>query len=208
MCSVCAVLILTSTRVYAIDAVEFEDASQRERFQQLAYELRCPKCQNQNLIDSDSPISQDLRREIARLILEGKSDEQIKREMVALYGDFILYKPPVQANTLVLWAGPVVMVLIGLSIFAVILINRSRAQALENGDERVSNTDDGNEEDYETDIDADINDLTVAHEDSGLKPIDSESQLDAVVQASDAQDSETLEVNSQNEPEEPQGKDS
>lgn len=137
-------LLCFSPAVFAIDAVEFTDQAHRERFQALTFELRCPKCQNQNLTDSNSQISIDLRREVARLIQEGKSDQEIKSHMVALYGDFILYKPPIQTNTLVLWAGPVVMVLIGLMIFGFIIIRRARLAATE-GDEEILTDSNGNE---------------------------------------------------------------
>ena len=110
----------------AIDAIEFESEEALARYQQLTYELRCPKCQNQNLIDSDSQISEDLRREVARMIREGSSDAEIKSRMVALYGDFILYKPPMQKNTIFLWLAPVVMLALGLIIFGFILYRRSR----------------------------------------------------------------------------------
>ncbi len=124
--------------VFAIDVVEFDDAVERERFNQLTYELRCPKCQNQNLVDSNSQISQDLRREVARLIREGKNDGEIKTQMVALYGDFILYRPPVQSNTVVLWIGPVVMMALGILVFGVILIKRMKTEMLDDEDEIAS----------------------------------------------------------------------
>ncbi len=137
-----------SASVFAIDVVEFDDAVERERYHRLTYELRCPKCQNQNLIDSNSQISQDLRREVARLINEGKNDEEIKTQMVALYGDFILYRPPVQSNTVVLWLGPVVMMALGLLVFGVILIKRMKTEILDDeegelveGDSGTSNDD-------------------------------------------------------------------
>lgn len=123
---VCLLTLCVCRLAMAIDAIEFGSAQALDRYQQLTYELRCPKCQNQNLIDSDSQISEDLRREVARMIKEGNSDAEIKSRMVALYGDFILYKPPVQTNTIVLWLGPVVMLGLGIIIFAVILYRRSR----------------------------------------------------------------------------------
>lgn len=118
--------LFVSSTVWSIDAIEFDIDEHHERFQALTFELRCPLCQNQNLTDSNSKISVDLRREVARLIQEGKTDDEIKQHMVSLYGDFILYKPPVQNNTLILWLGPVAMGGIGLIIFAVIVFNRSR----------------------------------------------------------------------------------
>ncbi len=119
--SICAV-----QSALAIDVVEFDTQRDLERYQQLTYELRCPKCQNQNLIDSDSQISEDLRLEVARLIKDGKSDAQIKSHMVALYGDFILYRPPLQNNTVVLWLAPLIMLGVGGLIFGVIVLRRSR----------------------------------------------------------------------------------
>lgn len=125
------VFVVFSATAMAIDVVEFSSDVERERYQRLTYELRCPKCQNQNLIDSNSQISEDLRREVARLIHEGESDDEIKRQLVALYGDFILYRPPVQNNTIVLWLGPVLMMGLGMFIFAVVVLKRMRADGLE-----------------------------------------------------------------------------
>jgi len=111
----------------AVDVVEFANERDRQRYQQLTYELRCPKCQNQNLIDSDSQISVDLRREVARLVKEGKTDSDIKNHMVARYGDFILYRPPLQRNTLVLWIAPVLMLGVGALIFCLVVVRRINA---------------------------------------------------------------------------------
>jgi len=110
----------------AIDAYAFESESARVRYQVLVQELRCPKCQNQNLSDSNSAIAIDLRNEVARMITEGRTDPEIKEYMVNRYGDFVLYRPPVQKNTLVLWWAPVLMTIVGLSIFLVILLRRRR----------------------------------------------------------------------------------
>ncbi len=132
-------VLFVSSFVWSIDAIELESEKDQERFQALIFELRCPLCQNQNLTDSNSKISVDLRREVVRLIKEGKTDDEIKEHMVSLYGDFILYKPPVQNNTLVLWFGPIVMAGIALLIFAIIVINRSRlASNSEDDDDNVS----------------------------------------------------------------------
>ncbi len=135
--------ISISVSVFAIDVVEFDDAVERERFNQLTYELRCPKCQNQNLVDSNSQISQDLRREVARLIREGKNDDEIKAQMVALYGDFILYRPPVQSNTVVLWIGPVVMMALGLLVFGIILIKRMNTEIIDDEEDTITSGDSG-----------------------------------------------------------------
>ncbi len=93
----------------AIESYEFQNEEQRARYQQLSEELRCPKCQNQNLADSDAQIAADLRRELHAQLMAGKSDEAIVEFMRERYGDFVLYKPRVQRNTLLLWLGPVAL---------------------------------------------------------------------------------------------------
>lgn len=95
---------------------QFDNAHDTQRFSALAEELRCPKCQNQNLSDSNSPVAADLRDKVYELMLEGQSDEQIIDYLVARYGDFVRYNPAIQKNTFFLWFGPLVMVLIALII--------------------------------------------------------------------------------------------
>ena len=108
----CAMLL--SGQLLASSAVvEFSDESLRVRYQQLIQELRCPKCQNQNLADSNAPISQDLRAQVQSLLEEGMSDRQIKDYLKARYSDFILYRPEVNKTTWLLWAAPVLIMFIG-----------------------------------------------------------------------------------------------
>lgn len=107
------VLLLQGAQA-AIDVFEFDDEAQRARYQTFIDEMRCPKCQNQNLSGSDSPIAADLRRELHRLLQEGYSDEQIVDFMVARYGDFILYKPRIQSSTYLLWLAPLGLLLLAL----------------------------------------------------------------------------------------------
>ena len=90
----------------AIDTFEFANDAERQRYRSLIEELRCPKCQNQNIADSDAPIATDLRNEIFRMLEEGKSNEEIIDFLVSRYGDFVLYKPPLTSRTLLLWYGP------------------------------------------------------------------------------------------------------
>lgn len=99
-----------------IEIYDFEQAEQQQRYHHLIEELRCPKCQNQNLAESDAPIAQDLRRELHRLLTEGRSDEAIIEYMVMRYGNFVLYRPPLDKNTLILWAAPAIFLLFGLFI--------------------------------------------------------------------------------------------
>jgi cytochrome c-type biogenesis protein CcmH len=83
------------------------------RLRALSEELRCLVCQNQSLADSNADLALDLKREVERLMTEGKTDADIKSFLVQRYGDFVLYKPPVQNNTLLLWGGPFALLLAG-----------------------------------------------------------------------------------------------
>lgn len=115
---------------------EFENAAQLERYQTLIYELRCLVCQNQNLADSDADLAADLRREVYRMIVAGKSDDAIIDFMVTRYGDFVLYRPPLKAKTVLLWAGPFVLAIAGLAVLLVQLRQRkARSSATPLSDE-------------------------------------------------------------------------
>ena len=104
----------------------FESAEQEARFNDLTMELRCLVCQNQNLADSDAPLAHDLREEIHGMLTAGKNDEEIKTFMVERYGDFVLYSPPVQSNTVALWAVPAGLLLLG-SIAVFVVVRRQMA---------------------------------------------------------------------------------
>lgn len=120
------VLILSSNQVLAspVETFEFNDEVTKIRFQALSKELRCPKCQNQNLADSNSPIAQDLRKELYQLLQQGKADIEIVDFMVNRYGEFVLYRPRVSAVTYILWFGPIILILLG--IIVVIFIVRRK----------------------------------------------------------------------------------
>nr|WP_104003866.1 cytochrome c-type biogenesis protein [Marinobacterium lutimaris] len=107
-----------------IEAYEFNDKATEERFQQLTAELRCPKCQNNNIADSNSPIASDLRGEVYRMLNEGAGDDEVVDFMVTRYGEFVLYKPRVNEMTWLLWYGP--FVLLGIGLLVVFFIARSR----------------------------------------------------------------------------------
>lgn len=119
----------------AVDVIEFDNDEDRKRYQDLAAELRCPKCPNQNLVGTDSGIAYDLRREVGRLVKEGQTNEQIKEYMVNRYGDFVLYKPPVNNKTLILWWAPVLMLVFGIIVFCMIVVQRRRNFARSAGSE-------------------------------------------------------------------------
>lgn len=115
-----ALFFLLSIPVFAVvDPFEFSDESTRDRYQKFIAELRCPKCQNQNLADSNSPISSDLRTQLHRLLEEGSSDAEIVEYMVSRYGDYILYNPPIKPQTLILWAAPLLLFVCGAILVAI-----------------------------------------------------------------------------------------
>ena len=107
-----------------IDVYPFSDPQKEELFYSLIFELRCPKCQSSNLSGSNSPISNDLKREVYELVNEGKSAQQIEAHLIERYGNFIVYNPPVEPATYILWYGPISLAFISL----VILIYRLRQQ--------------------------------------------------------------------------------
>ncbi|MBT5923244.1 MAG: cytochrome c-type biogenesis protein CcmH [Cellvibrionales bacterium] len=99
----------------------FADPEMRQRYYGLIAELRCPKCQNQNLADSDAPIATDLRNELYLLINDNYSDTDILEFMESRYGEFVLYSPPVNSVTAVLWIIPTGLALLGFVIVAFIV---------------------------------------------------------------------------------------
>ncbi len=93
----------------APDIGTLHDPGDRARYRKLAEELRCLVCQNQSLVDSPAGLAGDLRHELERMILERRSDAEIKSFMVERYGDFVLFRPPMQGSTWALWIGPFVL---------------------------------------------------------------------------------------------------
>lgn len=118
----------------AIEVFEFSTPEIEERFQFLTQELRCPKCQNQNLADSDSSISSDLRREIHFLLEDGQSDQYVKDFLVARYGSFVLYNPPVGGSTLWVWLIPVLFAF-GASLLAWRVVLQASRRPIDDADE-------------------------------------------------------------------------
>ncbi|MGR5066214.1 cytochrome c-type biogenesis protein [Photobacterium sp. DNB22_13_2] len=116
-------LLTTPTTVLAFtDVYDFESAQQEKDFQDLTATLRCPKCQNNNIADSNAALALDMRQKTYELLQEGKSKQDVVDYMIARYGNFVTYNPPVMASTLILWLGPLLFIVIGFSI----LVMRSR----------------------------------------------------------------------------------
>ena len=129
----CVVLAFCATAACAQVAPDnapqkFTNAAEDRRFHALVSELRCVMCQNQSLADSNAEIAIDLRREVLSLMRDGKTDAQVKDYLVARYGEFVLYRPQVEASTWLLWFGPALLLIAG--GFVVAGVVRKRASNL------------------------------------------------------------------------------
>lgn len=107
----------SSIAEYSDEILIFESNENRDLYYSLIGELRCPKCQNQNLLDSNSPLAIDLKNQLYVLINDDYGKDQIKEYMRSRYGDYILYNPPLNKQTLILWFLPLIIF-----IFAIILL--------------------------------------------------------------------------------------
>ena len=117
-------LVLSFSTLAAIDTYQFASPQQEQQYRQLTGQLRCPKCQNTNIAASDSIIAADMRSKVYQLLKEGQSNQPIIDYMVARYGNFVTYQPPVTPSTLILWVGPALFVIIG----ALVIILRARGR--------------------------------------------------------------------------------
>lgn len=106
--------------------VRFDDTEKQARYAALIHELRCLVCQNQTIADSNAELALDLRTKVAEQIEAGRSDEEIVAYLTARYGDFVLYRPPVQSNTVLLWIGPFLLLAIASTVLIVTLRRRAR----------------------------------------------------------------------------------
>lgn len=115
----------------AVEINQFESQQQELRYKNLINELRCLVCQNQNLADSNAPLAQDLRKKVYQMIRAGKNDDAILDFMVTRYGDFVLYRPPFNATTYLLWVGPFIILIIGLFVLLRFIAQRKKSVATE-----------------------------------------------------------------------------
>lgn len=111
----------------AIAPRSFEDPAQQRQYEALLPELRCLVCQNETLADSEAPLAEDLRREVAEMVRAGHGSADIKDFLVARYGDFVLYRPIVKPLTYVLWFGPFALLLLGSGVWLVLTRRNRRA---------------------------------------------------------------------------------
>ena len=122
--------VLVSSPLMAKDAVSLNDpAIDIERYKSLTSELRCQKCQNQTIWDSQAGLAEDMKRLVRDQMKQGKSDEQIVDYMVTRYGDFIRYKPAFKSSTMLLWVGPFVLLFIGIAMLFIQIRKRRQDTA-------------------------------------------------------------------------------
>ena len=118
-------LVLMAASAAAVDTeAPLQTAEQQSLYRKLLEEVRCMVCQNQNLRDSDAPLARDMRRELRRMVEEGASEGDVKQFLLDRYGDFALYRPRLAPNTLLLWAGPGVIVVLALGAIALVIRRR------------------------------------------------------------------------------------
>ncbi|MBW5799314.1 cytochrome c-type biogenesis protein [Halomonas elongata] len=132
--SVWLLILLTALALPALAAVEvrqFDDPVLEQRYHDLTATLRCPKCQNQSIGDSDSPIAGDMRERVYQQLQQGRSDKEILDFMVHRFGDYVLYNPRLEGRTLLLWGLPAALVVLGLVL--VILLVRARRHVAARG---------------------------------------------------------------------------
>ena len=121
-------LLLAAGAHARVEVHDFDSPEQEARYNKLIAELRCLVCQNQNLADSNAELAVDLRRKTYEMVKQGQSEKEIAGYMVDRYGEFVLYRPPLNSNTLLLWTGPVIILLIGLGLLIRTVRRRRAAQ--------------------------------------------------------------------------------
>ena len=109
-------MLFSITAQAAIEVYDFDNHQQEQQFQELSHILRCPKCQNNNIADSNAELAKDLRHKVYQMTKEGRSKQDIIQYMVARYGNFVTYKPPFNPTTAILWLGPLAVLLLGFGI--------------------------------------------------------------------------------------------
>ena len=118
---VLCLLLMTAAAQATVALIEFKSPQQQALFKELTHELRCPKCQNQNIADSNAVVAVDMRSKTLELVQQGQTKQQVLDYMKSRYGDFVHYQPPLNKFTLILWLLPALMVF---GLIALMLIRR------------------------------------------------------------------------------------
>lgn len=120
-------LLFASGAACAIDSEPpFADPVLQQRYEQLTHVFRCLVCQDETVADSNADLAADFRRQIHNMVASGKSDAEIRSYMVQRYGNFVLYQPPLQTSTWLLWGGPFLLLLVGLAVILRVVRQRAR----------------------------------------------------------------------------------
>src|ERR1700753_612703 len=128
-------VLVASGASHAVDTTQMPTAALQERYLALTHELRCLQCQNEAIADSPVSLAADLGRQVAEMLNAGKSDDDVRAYMVARYGNFILFRPPVSSKTIWLWATPGILLLFGAAI--AVRITKQRAALVDQDNEPV-----------------------------------------------------------------------
>lgn len=127
--------MLLSISAYAtIEVHEFDNFEQEQQFKELSNTLRCPKCQNNTIGDSNAELAQDLRQKVYEMTKAGKSEQEIIDYMIARYGNFVTYNPPLTLATSVLWGGPLFVIVLG---FALIVVRSRKSKVVKTAESKV-----------------------------------------------------------------------
>jgi cytochrome c-type biogenesis protein CcmH len=128
-------VLLASNTSHAVDTTQMPTPALQERYLGLTHELRCMQCQNEAIADSPVSLAADLRRQVAEMLIAGKSDDDVRNYMVARYGDFILFRPRVSSKTIWLWSAPGILLLLGAAV--AVRVTRQRAALVDQDKEPV-----------------------------------------------------------------------
>ncbi|PIE40717.1 MAG: hypothetical protein CSA49_07095 [Gammaproteobacteria bacterium] len=119
-------LFMVFPAIASLNVYEFEDEQKRAQFDDLIHELRCPKCQNQNIADSDAGVSKLIKDRVYKLVQEGQDKQQITDHMIARYGEFVTYRPRVKKSTFLLWFGPVFFLMVTVLVLLLYVRNSKK----------------------------------------------------------------------------------
>ena len=121
----CCLLMLPVSVLANIEAYQFDSIAEEDKFKKMIKELRCPKCQNQNLSDSNAPLAKDLRQKVYNMVKQGKAEQEITQYMIDRYGNFITYRPPMTIGTMILWFGPFFLLISALIMMTMRIKNKT-----------------------------------------------------------------------------------
>ena len=120
-------LAISPLALAKVEVLQFDTEEQEATYNKMIDELRCLVCQNQNLADSNAELAVDMRRKTHEMVMQNKSEREIAAFMVERYGDFVLYRPPLNSNTLLLWAGPFLILIVGVTLLIRTVLSRRAA---------------------------------------------------------------------------------